>query len=156
MSEDLLVLSEMAVAVHDHNLLLLCQSIQRDGNDAGLAQIVLRAHHLLHEVGMRSYFRGDWEERRPALQSMLAEAELLPVPNRQLMAWQRYARNLLHHGPLPLKEGEWLARRYFLNDLLEDYEDAAHAERAAIAARLYELLLNIVCDRANVWRGSGK
>lgn len=109
-----------------------------------------------HPGSLRHYFRQGWRERRPVLQNIIAEAELLPAADRRLWVWQRYARNLLRHGPPPVEEKDWIRRRYFLMSQLDDYADAAHAERAAIAASLYELLLDALCDRANVWRGCGK
>ena len=109
------------------------------------------------EHTLRHYALQDRQDRRHGLLAIMADGVILPEPKPVFVKWQRYARNVLQKGFLPLAQDERLARRYFLMDCLDDYADATDpAERYTIATRLHTLLLETICLLGDGQLGNGK
>lgn len=106
---------------------------------------------------LRYYIQQGRDERRPVLANLIADAVMLPAPNRRLLNWQSKCKAILEAGPSQLAEKDLLRLRYGLMDAMDDYADAVkHDEQMAVAAQLYVRLCDALCDIKGVWRGSSK
>lgn len=108
------------------------------------------------EETLRCFVKEGYDERRPLLLNIMAEAVVLGAAP-QLHKWQRYARQALKKPLAVPDKPAWLRWRYALMDRLEDYEDVVcPIEQANIAAQLYGELNDVLCILGKEQQGMGK
>lgn len=113
---------------------------------------------FVHSVeSVRRFFQTDAKDRRPMLPMMCAEGVILR--DREGVAGQvkAEAQTLLDAGPAPLTPDERDDRRYFLTDLLDDFEGCDRPEELLyIAPELAAQAADFVLAFNGRWSTKGK
>ncbi|WP_231925618.1 MULTISPECIES: nucleotidyltransferase domain-containing protein [Exiguobacterium] len=102
------------------------------------------------------FFESDRERGRPSLQRMIADSWTIEDHPR-LASIRQEAAHQLTDGPVAWTNSEQDRARYFLSDLLDDFESVTNrAEGLAIASRLYEQSIEFVLRANRYYIGQGK
>lgn len=106
---------------------------------------------------VRRYFASDAERRMPSLPVMVVEGAVLVNQAGAADALRAEAQTLLAAGPAPLDAQALTNQRYFVTDLLDDFEGSAvHAESFFIAAELAVRAIDLWLGLHQQWTGRGK
>jgi predicted nucleotidyltransferase len=113
---------------------------------------------FVHDPETLSWFlEQDRKDGHPALISMLVEGVLIGPRQKTAGDFKNLASQLLAEGPPPLDPDALQRLRYAITDKLDDLAaDRSPAERIAIGAALYPLLVELALRGSNQWNGSGK
>lgn len=103
------------------------------------------------------FLENDAERGVPTMVHMVANGVILGDAPEQAATVQQRARQVLAAGPKPLSGAPYDTLRYILSDLADDLRAERPAnEIAAIAARLYPHLIDLMLLGRNQWTGNGK
>lgn len=103
------------------------------------------------------YFNSDAERRMPTLPVMVVESAVLVSQDGTAETLRDRAQALLDAGPAPLTEQALTNQRYFVTDLLDDFEGSTdHAESFFIAAELAIRTIDLWLGLNGQWTGRGK
>jgi hypothetical protein len=113
---------------------------------------------FVHDLETLSWFlEHDRQDGHPALISMLVEGVVIGRSENTAAKLKRHASQLLATGPPPLAPDALQRLRYGITDKLDDLAaDRSPAERIAIGAALYPLLVELALRGNNHWNGTGK
>lgn len=113
---------------------------------------------FVHDPETLSWFlEQDRKDGRPALIGMLMEGVLIGPRQATGHDVKKRASQIFAAGPPPLDTNALERLRYAITDKLDDLEiDRTPAERIAIGAALYPLLVELALRGSNRWNGSGK
>jgi hypothetical protein len=113
---------------------------------------------FVHDPETLSWFlEEDRKCGRPALIGMLLEGVVIGPRQDIGRDFKRRALQLFTEGPPSLSSDAIERLRYAITDKLDDLEaDRTPAERIAIGAALYPLLLELTLRGSGRWNGSGK
>lgn len=102
------------------------------------------------------FFESDRERARPSLQRMIADSWTIK-DHPHLASIRKEAVQQLADGPIAWTNTEQERARYFLSDVLDDFESVTNrAEGLAIASRLYEQSIEFVLRANRRYIGQGK
>lgn len=102
------------------------------------------------------FFESDRERGRPSLQRMIADSWTIE-DHPHLASIRKEVVQQLADGPVAWSNLEQQRARYFLSDLLDDFESVTNrAEGLAIASRLYEQSIEFVLRANQRYIGQGK
>ena len=103
------------------------------------------------------FFEQDRQDGHPALIGMLTEGVVVGPRPEIARVFKDRAEQISEQGPPPLSTDALRKLRYTITDKLDDLEaERSAAERIAIGAALYPLLVELVLRGNNRWNGSGK
>ncbi|WP_238236177.1 nucleotidyltransferase domain-containing protein [Exiguobacterium acetylicum] len=105
---------------------------------------------------IQPFFESDRERGRPSLQRMIADSWTIE-DHPHLAFIRKEAVQQLADGPIAWTNAEQERARYFLSDVLDDFESVTYrAEGLAIASRLYEQSIEFVLRANRRYIGQGK
>jgi len=105
---------------------------------------------------IQPFFESDRERGRPSLQRMIADSWTIK-DHPHLASIRKEAIQQLADGPIAWTNSEQERTRYFLSDLLDDFESVTNrAEGLAIASRLYEQSIEFILRANRCYIGQGK
>ncbi|MBS1168388.1 MAG: putative nucleotidyltransferase [Proteobacteria bacterium] len=103
------------------------------------------------------FLKNDAERGVPVMVHMVANGVILGDTLDDATTMQQRARQVLAAGPKPLGGAPYDTLRYILSDLADDLRaERPDNEVAAIAARLYPHLIDLMLLGRNQWTGNGK
>jgi predicted nucleotidyltransferase len=113
---------------------------------------------FVHDPETLSWFlEQDRKDGRPALIGMLIEGIVIGPRQDTGHAFKKRALKLFVEGPPTLSTDAIERLRYAITDKLDDLEtDRTPAERIAIGAALYPLLVELALRGSSRWNGNGK
>jgi hypothetical protein len=113
---------------------------------------------FVHDPETLSWFlEHDRKDGHPALIGMLVEGVLIGPRQQTATDLKHHASQLFAAGPPPLDPDALQRLRYSITDKLDDLAaNRSPAERIAIGAALYPLLVELTLRSNNQWNGSGK
>ncbi|TMW71443.1 nucleotidyltransferase domain-containing protein [Alteribacter natronophilus] len=104
----------------------------------------------------RHFFSSDCERGRPSMPRMVAEGKVIRDTG-VLAAIRTEARDLLEKGPEPWSRKTIALKRYFLTDVLEDFEGAERRDEGLfIAGSLMIQLSEFILRTNGAWCGDSK
>ncbi|MDG5789240.1 nucleotidyltransferase domain-containing protein [Evansella sp. AB-P1] len=102
-------------------------------------------------------YETDKQTGRPILANMIAEGIVLKDKRGKAPTMKNNAKAFLDKGPAPLTESFIQASRYFMFDLLEDFQDAKNRQEALISLNTITIQFIDFMLRVNdQWSGRGK
>ncbi|WP_141604292.1 nucleotidyltransferase domain-containing protein [Terrilactibacillus laevilacticus] len=158
------------------DMALLSGSVARgDETDTSDLDIVIIDSHLSHpfrksylyghqpiecfvhnEQSLVQFFQSDCERGRPSLPHMVAEG-LTIIDKGLVQTFKEQANQLLRQGPRAWTDEEIAAKRYFITDLLEDFEGCrTRSEGIFIAGQLADAVHIFILRMNQRWIGSSK
>jgi len=113
---------------------------------------------FVHDPETLSWFlEQDRKDGRPALIGMLIEGALIGPRQGTGADFKKRASQMFAEGPPSLNTDAIERLRYAITDKLDDLEaERTPAERIAIGAALYPLLVELTLRGSNRWNGDGK
>jgi len=141
----------------DIDLVVLCPSLPHAFRESFLFENI-RVETFAHDPETLTWFlENDRNDGHPALIGMLIEGVLIGPRQKTAADLKQLASRLFAAGPPPLNTDALERLRYAITDKLDDLAtDRSSAERIAIGAALYPLLVELVLRGNNQWNGSGK
>lgn len=144
-------------ASSDIDLVVLYSSLVQAYRESFIFQNI-PVETFVHDPETLSWFlEQDRKDGRPALIGMLIEGVLIGPRQGTAFNFKKRAVQMFAEGPLPLDANAIERLRYAITDKLDDLEvDRTPAERVAIGAALYPLLVELALRGSGRWNGSGK
>jgi hypothetical protein len=128
------------------------------GNAESLRFRRIPVETFVHDPETLSWFlEQDRKDGRPALIGMLIEGALIGPRQGTGADFKKRASQMFAEGPPSLNTDAIERLRYAITDKLDDLEaERTPAERIAIGAALYPLLVELTLRGSNRWNGDGK
>lgn len=103
------------------------------------------------------FFESDAKSGHPVLPRMVAEGIVIPATTALSAELKALANKVIKTGPPKLTESEFVDRRYFITDLVDDIRaPRSQSEALATGTKLYEILGDFYLRAQGLWSGSGK
>lgn len=144
-------------ATSDIDLVVLHSSLAQAYRESFIFQGI-PVETFVHDPETLSWFlEQDRKDGRPALTGMLIEGVLIGPRQDTGRDFKKRASQMFAEGPPSLDTNAIERLRYAITDKLDDLEiDRTAAERIAIGAALYPLLVELALRGSGRWNGSGK
>ena len=109
------------------------------------------------EASVYDYFERNAKRRRPSLQTMVADGQIIKDGQNLAAKLKKAAKSQLEKGPPPLRDDEILEQRYFITDDLDDFIGAKGvAEAFFVLSELLSKVCDFIFDTRREWRGGSK
>lgn len=109
------------------------------------------------ESSVYDYFERNAKRRRPSLQTMVVDGEIIKDSQNFAATLKKAAKSQLEKGPPPLRDDEILEQRYFITDDLDDFIGAKDATEALfVLSELLPKACDFIFDTRGEWRGGSK
>jgi len=109
------------------------------------------------EASVRDYFASNAKRRRPLLQTMVSDGQIIKDTRDLAAKLKTEAKAQLEQGPPPLTDDEILEQRYFITDDLDDFIGAKdQTEAFFILSELLPGVCDFIFDTRLEWRGGTK
>jgi predicted nucleotidyltransferase len=144
-------------ATSDIDLVVLYPSLAQAHRESFIFQDI-PVETFVHDPETLTWFlEQDRKDGLPALIGMLIEGVLIGPRKDTGHDFKKRALQVFAEGPPPLNTDAIERLRYAITDKLDDLEtDRTLAERIAIGAALYPLLVELALRGGSRWNGSGK